>query len=69
MTTNTQAPRLLVPINEAVYLLATSRSSLYRLVKQGHLQLVKLGARRSAITRESILSFAESLQTPVPAGL
>ncbi|MEA9996276.1 helix-turn-helix domain-containing protein [Pseudomonas sp. 10B1] len=69
MNTNTQGKRLAYPINEAVHLLGTSRSSLYRLVKQGHLQLVKLGARRSAITRDSILKFAESLQIPIPADM
>lgn len=55
--------------NDTAYLLGISRSTLYRLVKQGELQLVKLGERSSAITRESILSFAEKRGIPVPAGL
>lgn len=69
MTTNTPAKQLIFPINETGHLLATSRSSVYRLVREGHLQLVKVGLRRSAITRDSILKFAASLQIPVPADM
>lgn len=55
--------------NDTAYLLGISRSTLYRLVTQGELQLVKISERSSAITRESILSFAERRGIPVPAGL
>lgn len=54
--------------NDASYLLGISRSTLYRLVDQGELQLVKLGVRSSAITRDSILKFAESRGIPLPSG-
>jgi excisionase family DNA binding protein len=69
MHTNTCSNPIAYRPNEAARLLSISRSTLYRFVTQGHLQLVKIGERSSAIPRESILSFAEKRGIPVPAGL
>jgi hypothetical protein len=44
------------------------RSSVYRLVDAGELELVKIGLRSSAITRASLVKFADARSIPLPDG-
>lgn len=55
-TTQTQTlPQpLIYRINAAVQQMGISRATLYRMVKAGDLELVKISIRASGITRESI---------------
>lgn len=46
-------------IEDAELITKLSRAQLYRYVKDGQLDLVKLGTRKSAITTESIVRFFE----------
>lgn len=55
-------------INKAEGLLGLSRSTLYRLVSAGELDLVKLSPRASAVTRESITRYAAARSIPLPDG-
>jgi len=50
---------LLYRINVAEAKLGVSRSTIYRLVKEGKLELVKIGRRSSGITVASILAMIE----------
>lgn len=50
---------LLYRINVAEAKLGVSRSTIYRLVKDGQLELVKIGKRSSGITADSINSMIE----------
>jgi len=54
MNTATKNGALLYRINVAEAKLGVSRSTIYRLVKEGKLELVKIGKRASGITVESI---------------
>ena len=45
---------LIYRINEVVQMLKVSRGTVYRLVKAGHLRLVKIGTSASGITAESL---------------
>ncbi len=62
----TPTPALVHRIPETARLLAMGRSSVYRLVDAGELELVKIGLRSSAITRDSLVKFAESHSIPLP---
>lgn len=64
-----QTPPLGYRVNRAAYLLCIARSSVYRLVDAGELELVKVGLRSSIITRASLLKFAESRGIAVPCEL
>lgn len=68
MVTVNQTPPLAYRVENAKYLLNLSKNTIYRLVKSGDLDLVKLGPRASAITRESIVRYADSRSIPLPAG-
>lgn len=57
---------LVYRIPQAAQLLALGRSSVYRLVDSGDLELVKIGLRSSAITRDSLVKFAEARSIPLP---
>lgn len=46
-------------INKAVEQLGVSRATIYRLVKAGDLELVKLGARAAGVTGESLHAYVE----------
>ncbi|MBH9658564.1 helix-turn-helix domain-containing protein [Burkholderia pseudomallei] len=48
------APVKLYKVHEVMRLLSISRSTVYRLVRAGKLRLVKIGARSSFITAESV---------------
>ena len=50
---------LLYRINVAEAKLGVSRSTIYRLVKEGELELVKIGKRSSGITADSINAMIE----------
>lgn len=50
---------LLYRINVAEAKLGVSRSTIYRLVKDGELELVKIGKRSSGITADSIHAMIE----------
>jgi excisionase family DNA binding protein len=58
-TTPTIRGALLYRINVAEAKLGVSRSTIYRLVNEGQLVLVKIGKRSSGITVESILALIE----------
>lgn len=61
-TTHNAAPvggALLYRINVAEAKLGVSRSTIYRLVKDGQLELVKIGKRSSGITADSINAMIE----------
>lgn len=47
-------------VDQAAVILARSRVSIYRDVKNGTLELVKLGERSSAITTASILRYLQA---------
>ncbi|MBD3810813.1 MAG: helix-turn-helix domain-containing protein [Betaproteobacteria bacterium] len=66
MKQSTTTPALVYRIPQAARLLAISRSSAYRLIDAGELELVKLGPRSSAITRASLIAFAEARSIPLP---
>lgn len=68
MKQQTPTPALVYRIPQAAHLLAMGRSSVYRLVDAGELELVKLGVRSSAITRASLVRFAETRSIPLPDG-
>jgi excisionase family DNA binding protein len=69
MKQHTPTPPLAYRVNRAAYLLAMGRSSIYRLVDAGELELVKIGLRSSAITRDSLVKFAQARSIPLPPGL
>ena len=52
--------RLLHPMPEAAEVLGVSRSTVYELVKNGDLNVVKIG-RRSFITQDELERFVQSL--------
>lgn len=58
---------LVYRIGNAESLLGLSRSTVYRLVSSGELDLVKLSPRASAVTRESITRYAAARSIPLPA--
>ncbi|WP_368648678.1 helix-turn-helix transcriptional regulator [Castellaniella ginsengisoli] len=59
------APRaLLYRINVAEAKLGVSRSTIYRLVHDGGLELVKIGKRSSGITATSLHAMIERNRTP-----
>lgn len=68
MVTVNQTPPLAYRVDNAKHLLNLSKNTIYRLVKSGDLDLVKLGPRASAITRESIVRYACARSIPLPAG-
>jgi predicted DNA-binding transcriptional regulator AlpA len=49
-------------INIAMAKLGISRSTLYRLVDKGHLELIKISARASGITATSFAAYIEQQQ-------
>lgn len=55
---------LLYRINVAEAKLGVSRSTIYRLVKAGQLDLVKIGLRSSGITANSIHAMIERNRSP-----
>ncbi len=57
---NTAQHPLAYQINQAAAKLDVSRSTIYRLVKDKHLKLVKVGKRASRITAKSINEYLES---------
>src|SRR3546814_4877918 len=59
MNTATQNVALLYRINVAEAKLGVSRSTIYRLVKEGKQDLVKIGKRSSGITASSIFAMIE----------
>lgn len=59
---------LVYRINKAESLLGLSRSTVYRLVSSGELDLVKLSPRASAVTRENITRYAAARSIPLPTG-
>ena len=68
-------PQLVYPVGKTALLFGQQtqkgepkRQFVYRAVKRGELQLVKLGIRSSAITRESIARMAEKRGIPLPDG-
>ena len=67
MTNNT--PQCLAyRVKNVEQLLRVSRATIYRLVSAGDLDLVKLGPRASAVTRESITRYAAARSIPLPTG-
>lgn len=65
-TTHNAAPvggAILYRINVAQAKLGVSRSTIYRLVKDGQLELVKIGKRSSGITADSINAMIERNRT------
>lgn len=54
-------------INVAVQKLGVSRSTVYRLINAGDLQMVKIGKRSSGITAESLAALIEKSKA-APAG-
>jgi excisionase family DNA binding protein len=61
------SPKLAYRISEITSLTGLSRSSVYRLVADRELVLIKLGLRSSAITRDSLISYAAARGLPLPA--
>lgn len=59
-------PTLVYRIPQAARLLSLGRSSVYRLVDAGELDLIKLGLRSSAITRASLIKFCEARSITLP---
>lgn len=59
-------PKLAYRIPQVVRILDSSRTSVYRLAAAGELDIVKIGSRASAITRESLVRYAESRSIPLP---
>lgn len=55
---------ILYRINVAEAKLGVSRSTIYRLVKDGQLELVKIGKRSSGITADSINAMIERNRAP-----
>lgn len=49
-------------VNVAMAKLGVSRSTLYRLVDKGHLELIKISARASGITASSFTAYIEQQQ-------
>lgn len=49
-------------VNVAMAKLGVSRSTLYRLVDRGHLELIKISARASGITASSFSAYIEKQQ-------
>ncbi|GEM_PF-2932071 len=62
-----QTPKLAYRIPETSRIIALSRSSIYRLIDAKELTLIKVGARASAITRDSLIHYAEARSIPLPA--
>lgn len=61
-------PPLVYPIDQTARLFGKSnRNFVYRAAARGELEIVKIGVRSSAVTRCSILRFAESRSIPLPA--
>ncbi len=56
----TTAFPMIYRINVAMAHLGVSRTQIYRLVKAGKLDLVKLGPKSSGITSESVRRFVDS---------
>jgi len=50
----TTTPKKLYRIHAVMDMLSISRTTVYRLVDQGKLKLVKIGARSSGITADSV---------------
>lgn len=67
MKQHTPTP-LVYRISHISLLLDKSRSSIYRHVDAGELDLVKIGLRASGITRDSLVRFAEAHSIPLPDG-
>lgn len=55
---------ILYRINVAEAKLGVSRSTIYRLVKDGQLELVKIGKRSSGITADSVNAMIERNRVP-----
>jgi hypothetical protein len=53
---------ILYPINATADTLVISRPGIYDLVKQGKLELIKLGPKKSRITAESIANLLDDLR-------
>lgn len=62
------APQALYQINRTAERLDVSRATIYRLVRAGHLKLVRVGARSSRITEESLTTFLASRDTADASG-
>lgn len=54
-------------INIAMAMLGVSRSTLYRLVDKGHLELIKISDRASGITASSFSTYIEKQQAAARA--
>jgi excisionase family DNA binding protein len=69
MTTRTvvNTPKLAYRISEITSLTGLSRSSVYRLVANRELVLIKLGLRSSAVTRDSLITYAAARGLPLPS--
>jgi excisionase family DNA binding protein len=65
--TTTGHARLLLPITDVCLALGkSSRTTVYKLVDERHLDLVKIG-RRSFVTAESLERYVAQLTTPAEA--
>lgn len=60
MTTNTA---IAFQINRVAQMLDVSRSTVYRLIRDKHLTLVKVGKRSSRITAASVNDFVKARET------
>lgn len=58
--------RLLHPTAEAAEIIGVGRSTLYRLIAEGEIDVVKLG-RRTLIAQDELERFVRKLQDKVPA--
>lgn len=56
---NTYTTPLVYRINVAEAKLGVSRSTIYRLIKDGQLKLVKIGRRASGVTADSVHALLE----------
>lgn len=68
MKPTSPTPTLVYRIPQAARLLSLGRSSVYRLVDAGELDLIKLGRRSSAITRASLIKFCDARGVALPDG-
>lgn len=57
-----QVQALTYQVNRAAQMLDVSRSTIYRLAKDGHIKLVKIGKRGSRITADSVAAWLKSKQ-------
>lgn len=65
-STATHTPQLAYRIPQVAFLTGLSRSSIYRLIGDKELTLIKLGLRSSAVTRDSLITYAKARSLPLP---